>query len=80
MTLESDMFNDNTNAGVFFPSQLHWTAQELTEAVPLRLHELFAFAAARDGAADCANGRQAPRPPQRNYLPATPAPEVFRVR
>ena len=36
------------NADVYFPSQLNWTAQELAEAVPLRLHELFAFDAGRD--------------------------------
>ena len=43
------------NADVYFPSQLHWTAQELAEAVPLRLHELFAFDAGRD--VDAANTR-----------------------
>ena len=69
------------NATVFFPSQLHWTSHELAEAVPMRLHELFAFDVARDGAiADCANGRLAARQPNRNYLPAIPAPDVFRVR
>jgi hypothetical protein len=77
MTLESDM-----NANVFFPSQPHWTAQELAEAVPLRLHELFAFDAIRNGAiADSANDRlHFGHGQPRNYLPATPALDVFRVR
>ena len=70
------------NASVFFPSQPHWTAQELAEAVPLRLHELFAFDAGRGGAlADSANGRlHHGRAQSRNYLPAAPALDVFRVR
>lgn len=37
------------NAHDAFPFRLHWTAQDLAEAVPLRLHELFAFDARRDG-------------------------------
>ena len=70
------------NANVFFPSQPHWTAQELAEAVPLRLHELFAFDAGRNGVfADSANGHlHLGHGRARNYLPATPAPDVFRVR
>ena len=66
------------NADVYFPSQLNWTAQELAEAVPLRLHELFAFGVEHDlRAANSAAPRAARR---RNYLPAAPALEVFRVR
>ena len=66
------------NASVFFPSQPHWTAQELAEAVPRRLHELFAFDAQHDVRA--ANSLP-PRTARRcNYLPATPALDVFRVR
>ena len=70
------------NANVFFPSQPHWTSQELAEAVPLRLHELFAFDAGRNGAiVDSANGRlDLDHGHVRNYLPATPALDVFRVR
>ena len=66
------------NANVFFPSQLHWTAQELAEAVPLRLHELFAFDAQHDVRA--ANSMPSHTARRRNYLPATPALDVFRVR
>ena len=68
------------NADVYFPSQLHWTAQELAEAVPLRLHELFAFDAGRDAA----RHRQQPitrcRGWRTGYLPALPASPFFRVR
>jgi hypothetical protein len=65
------------NADVYFPSQLNWTAQELAEAVPLRLHELFSFDAGRD--ADASNASQ--RLPQREgYLPAPTATSLFRVR
>ena len=65
------------NASVFFPSQLHWTSQELADAVPLRLHQLFAFEAARGHHA--ANGIPPRQPRQRDYLPTSPA-DVFRVR
>jgi len=66
------------NASVFFPSQLHWSSHELAEAVPLRLHELFAFGVEHDlRAANSPAPRAAGR---RDYLPATPAPDVFRVR
>ena len=65
------------NADVYFPSQLNWTAQELAEAVPLRLHELFAFDAGRD--ADASNASH--RLPQREgYLPPSPASPFFRIR
>ena len=64
------------NAFVVFPERLHWTAQQLTEAVPLRLHELFAFDATTQGSA--AN-RSQPRPP-RDYAPHPPMSERFSVR
>jgi len=66
------------NADVFFPSQLHWTSQQLADAVPLPLHQLFAFHAV--DRADAANTAPAASPAPRRYLPATPAPDVFRVR
>ena len=59
------------NANVFFPSQPHWTAQELAEAVPLRLHELFAFDAGRNGVfADSANSHLHPGHGRGAQLPA----------
>ena len=53
------------NAFAHFPTRLHWTAQQLADAVPLRLHELDVFDAARDAgnapAANAANASQARR-------------------
>jgi hypothetical protein len=65
------------NADVYFPSQPNWTAQELAEAVPLRLHELFAFDAGRD--MDASNAGHA-LPQRAGYLPPLPASAFFRVR
>jgi hypothetical protein len=65
------------NADVYFPSQPNWTAQELAEAVPLRLHELFAFDAGRD--VDASNASHA-LPQRAGYLPPLPASAFFRVR
>ena len=65
------------NADVYFPSQLHWTAQELAEAVPLRLHELFAFDAGREADASNASHRL---PQRKGYVPASPASPFFRIR
>ncbi len=67
------------NAFVFFPSQLHWTSEELADAVPLRLHELFAFDAGRDAqvASNAGNQRMSKR---RDYLTASQLRPVFRVR
>jgi hypothetical protein len=65
------------NADVYFPSQLNWTAQELAEAVPLRLHELFAFDAGRD--VDASNTHHA-LPQRKGYLPPLPASPFFRIR
>ena len=64
------------NAFVVFPEHLHWTAQQLAEAVPLRLHELFAFdATTQAGAANRAQPR-----PRRDYAPRPPMSERFSVR
>ena len=37
------------NAFAHVPSRLHWNAQQLADAVPLRLSELSGFDNARDG-------------------------------
>ena len=67
------------SATVYFPSQLHWTSEQLADAVPMRLHQLFAFDAghAGDSANACVPTRQV-KP--RRYLPVSPAPDVFRIR
>jgi hypothetical protein len=61
---------------VFFPEQLHWTAQQLAEAVPLRLHQIYAFDASADdrGAA----GTQSPTRP--DFAPRSQLAERFSVR
>ena len=73
------MSNHNNSASVYFPSQLHWTSEQLADAVPLRLHELLAFNAAQAGASANASMPTRQLTPRR-YLPASPAPDVFRVR
>ncbi len=63
-----------------FPDQLNWTSQDLADAVPLRLFEMFGFDAALTGAA---NGDCADQPPRRpwpdSYLPTDRPPPLFRV-
>lgn len=57
---------------------LHWNSQELADAVPLRLHELYAFDAARDGTGSAANGM--PRAQlSRKYSRVAALPRIFRV-
>ena len=73
------MSNDNNSATVYFPSQLHWTSEQIADAVPLRLHQLFAFDAGHAG--DSANASVPTRQMKpRRYLPAPLAPDVFRIR
>ncbi|KGM53191.1 hypothetical protein N800_06890 [Lysobacter daejeonensis GH1-9] len=48
------------NASSHFPASLHWSAQELAAAVPLRLFELLDFDAPRDDAR-AANNAATPR-------------------
>ena len=58
------------NAFLSFAAQPHWDAQALARAVPvrLRLHQLFAYDARRDGAPRAsANGESAPRTPWRQH-------------
>lgn len=64
-----------------FPFAPHWTAQDLADAVPLRLFELLAFDA---GAAGATAGRSANQPPRRGlrgaYRRNGELPASFRVR
>ena len=64
-----------------FPFNLHWTSQDIADAVPLRLFELFAFDAGPGGAGlagRCAN--QSPRRAwHRGYVPAAELPAFVRV-
>jgi len=62
-----------------FPA-LHWTAQQLTDAVPLRLHQLYAFVAGSAPATGrAANGERAHRHPPAAYAPRPALPPRFRV-
>ena len=65
----------------YFPARPHWTAQQLTDAVPLRLHELYAFDATRD-TADCAaaNGERNRRQAARSYAARSALPARFGIR
>jgi hypothetical protein len=59
-----------------FPAQLHWSAQDLADAVPLRLFELFAF----DPANAMPSANRAPtRSGRRGYLPSMPLSALFHV-
>ena len=67
------------NAFAHFPARLHWTAQELADAVPLRLHEMFAYdAAASDHARRAANAERR-RARVDSYLPPAALRSHFRV-
>ncbi len=57
-----------------------WTADDLADAVPMRLHRLVAFDAADVPAAGTSANRAAPRPRCRaGYLPAAGTLPLFRV-
>jgi hypothetical protein len=72
------------NAFLSFPSRLKWDSQTLAEAVPvrLRLHELFAFDARRDGVPPASANADAPRPcwRHRDYLRVADLAERFQIR
>ena len=66
------------NAFEHFPEHLHWDSHQLADAVPLRLHAVFAFDAERDA------GAAANREPRRTrtftpYAMHPPLPERFRI-
>ena len=72
------------NAYPDIPSRLHWTAQDLAAAVPLRLWELYRFDAGRTETADnAARFVRAPRPARQwhgGYVRPAPLPTRFCVR
>lgn len=63
----------------YFDFPIHWTANDLAAAVPVRLSQLFAFDAALHGPAPaCANA--APMRPWRvDYGPEAATPLPFRI-
>ena len=68
------------NAFAHFPTRLHRTAQQLADAVPLRLHELYAFEAARDTATSAANGERGRRQAFDGYRARGCLPVRFDIR
>lgn len=68
----------SNNASVAFPSQLHWDAQDIADAVPLRLFELYVFDPSE--AMPSANRGAVPRVPRTSYAPAATSHAMFRVR
>lgn len=67
---------------VAFPAQPHWSADQLADAVPPRLHELFAFDATTRGDTHdaSANASRLDRPRgTRSYLRADTVRAPFRV-
>ena len=68
----------SSNASVAFPSQLHWDAQDIADAVPMRLFELYVFDPSQ--AMPSANRSAAARAPRPSYTPAAAPHAMFRVR
>ena len=73
------MKSASTKSASAFPFQLHWSSQDIADAVPLRLFELFGFDAGAD-IAPCANRPQPPRPWHHGYLRANDLPAFIRIR
>ena len=72
------MSTNNTAPSPF--DQLHWTAQELTEAVPRRLHELVRFdAESVEAANSVAKVVRRPDLQRRGYAPNGDLPAFIRV-
>lgn len=63
-----------------FPFHLHWSPQQIADAVPLRLFEADLFAIGREANAS-ANAGSPPRSKRRvaGYLPKPALPAQFRV-
>lgn len=69
------------NVFAYFPSRPHWTSQQLADAVPPRLHELFAFDLAHTGPDRCAaNGERRRRHADASYAQRSALPARFDVR
>lgn len=66
------------NAFAHFPSRPHWTSHQLADAVPRRLHELFAFVA--PAGADARDGEARRIDPLAGYARRTALPARFLVR
>lgn len=67
------------NATPAFPFRLHWSPQALADAMPLRVHELFAPGTVPPPAGNQARIAPPPRPLRAGYRPLAPLPPRFRV-
>ena len=69
------------NAFAHFPAALHWNAQQLADAVPLRLSQLLAFDRARDIGSVAVANRNARKPRREaGYVHAPVLHARFNVR
>ena len=68
------------NAFDRFPTPLHWTSQQLADAVPLQLHELYAFDATRERAHRVAANVERRRARTTGYVSRAPLPVRFDIR
>lgn len=62
-----------------FPDRLHWDADALADAVPRRLHELFAYTAPVAARASANATRTAPPRPLRMAYVRAATPTLFRI-
>lgn len=67
------------NATSAFPFRLHWSPQALADAVPLRVHELFAPGTVQPPAGNQARSAPRARPLHAWYRPLGPLPPRFLV-
>lgn len=67
------------NATSAFPFRLHWSSQALADAVPLRVHELFAPGTHQPCAGNQARSAPRPRPLHACYRPLGPLPPRFLI-
>lgn len=67
-----------------FPHALNWTAQDIADAVPLRLFEMFAYDADKHPARDAGNVTNAASSRRdwrhREYLSMADLPTLVRIR
>jgi hypothetical protein len=67
------------NATTTFPAAIHWSAQDLADAVPLRLHELFEVAGLPARAGNAGRLVPSPRRWRAGYAAVAPLPPRFRI-
>jgi hypothetical protein len=65
-----------------FPFHLHWNAQDIADAVPLRLHQLYDIDHVGETALQASANQVGPqrRPRSTSYLPGSHLPALIRIR